>query len=272
MKEIAQIEHNENEAVGKTPGANALSGLVLLAEDNSDLQRLIARILNKFGLKVCVVDNGKMALEKSRAQSFDLICMDIEMPVMGGIEAIRTLRKLGCSTPIIALTANTMLEDKARFLEIGCNEVAEKPINRDDLYRKLTKFLPLNNGDRKSDKILLSTLISDEPEYADIVLAFVKNLPQTVENIHTHFENKQYEEFSSLVHQLKGTGASTGFPQLTNLMVNIERQLSDNDYQEIGKILLALDELSAQISKGESEYLNILAANNIPELEEDISF
>jgi CheY-like chemotaxis protein/nitrogen-specific signal transduction histidine kinase len=90
----------------------ALNGNVLIAEDNLDNQRLITMHINKTGAEVTVVGNGKLAVEKALSGSYDLIIMDMQMPVMGGIDAIKALRASGCETPIATLTANAMKGNK----------------------------------------------------------------------------------------------------------------------------------------------------------------
>ena len=129
----------QEERVRRT--APRLAGRVLVADDGIDNQRLIERILQVAGLEVEVVDNGAAAVERvlqaASSQPFDAILMDMQMPVMDGIEATKTLRGHGYSGPIIALTANVLPEDRARCAEAGCSGFATKPIDRTHLYEAL---------------------------------------------------------------------------------------------------------------------------------------
>ncbi|MBC8351337.1 MAG: response regulator [Planctomycetes bacterium] len=123
-----------------------LSGRVLLAEDGPDNQRLIAFILRKAGLEVSIADHGEMACDlatnaTSDGRPFDLILMDMQMPVMDGYAATRQLRQLGYQVPIIALTAFAMTGDSEKCLDAGCDAYATKPIRREELIELIASHL-----------------------------------------------------------------------------------------------------------------------------------
>ncbi|TVR99561.1 MAG: PAS domain-containing sensor histidine kinase [Phycisphaerales bacterium] len=123
-----------------------LAGRVLLAEDGPDNQRLIAHHLRSFGLKVCLASNGQEAIELTLAAAdkapYNLVLMDMQMPVVDGYQATRSLRELGVETPIVALTAHAMRGDRGRCLDEGCNDYATKPISRTDLHALCARYLP----------------------------------------------------------------------------------------------------------------------------------
>ena len=102
---------------------------ILLAEDNAINQRLAARILEKMGHRVETVDNGQAAFERAREQDFDLIFMDVQMPVMDGLAAARLIRKSGLCVPVVAMTANAMKGDREACLDAGMDGYVAKPIN-----------------------------------------------------------------------------------------------------------------------------------------------
>ncbi len=119
---------------------------VLLVEDSSDNQRLIARILTQAGADVTVAHNGREALERAAAdcperdggqsgptEPFDVILMDVQMPLLDGCQATRRLRQDGYTGPIVALTAHAMEEDRQRCLDAGCDDYLAKPIDREKL-------------------------------------------------------------------------------------------------------------------------------------------
>ena len=133
-----------------------LHGRVLLAEDGLDNQRLIATLLQKAGVHVTTVDNGQLAVEaaldeRESGRPFDLILMDMQMPVMDGYEATRQLRHLEYSAPIVALTAHAMVEDCQKCLDAGCNDYASKPISRQKLLATVATWLSReSDGDSSS--------------------------------------------------------------------------------------------------------------------------
>jgi len=124
------------------------SARILLAEDNPVNQKLAKMLLTKAGYHVKVANNGHEAVEKytTSPDDFDLIFMDIQMPVMGGIEATQAIRKKGFDTiPIVAMTANTMKGDREICLKAGMNDYIAKPIKRELVFEILEKWIFNNN-------------------------------------------------------------------------------------------------------------------------------
>jgi PAS domain S-box-containing protein len=131
-----------------------LEGRVLLAEDGPDNQRLISFLLRKVGVEVLVAENGQVALDRvlvakpdspgyggASPASFDLILMDMQMPLMDGYEATRQLRQAGYRGPIVALTAHAMKEDRQRCLEAGCDDYLAKPVDRASLIATVARYV-----------------------------------------------------------------------------------------------------------------------------------
>jgi len=118
---------------------------ILLAEDNKVNQMFAVKLLEKLGYEITVAKNGKEAVEAVRKGGFDLVLMDIQMPVMGGVEATGEIRKLEAELsfpyiPIIALTANALKGDRVKYLEAGMDDYCAKPFNPEDIQKMLSKW------------------------------------------------------------------------------------------------------------------------------------
>jgi signal transduction histidine kinase/ActR/RegA family two-component response regulator len=141
------LERASGQVPSAFPGAR-----VLLAEDGVDNQRLVRALLRPLQVEVALVENGAQAVDQALAaldgeRPFDLVLMDMQMPVMDGYEATRRLRAEGYSGPIVALTAHAMSSDRGRCLEAGCDEYLSKPVDRARLLEVVALFL----AERKTD-------------------------------------------------------------------------------------------------------------------------
>ena len=128
-------------------------GRVLLAEDNVTNQHVALGILNKFGLRADVVANGVEALQALQSNQYDLVLMDVLMPVMDGLEATRRIRSqesrgFGSGIPIVAMTAQAMQGDRERCLDAGMNDYTSKPLSVRALAEVLARWLPEREAHR----------------------------------------------------------------------------------------------------------------------------
>jgi signal transduction histidine kinase/ActR/RegA family two-component response regulator len=154
---ISEESHPRKRAVVSERSGSALPSTfpgarVLLAEDGLDNQRLVRALLRPLQVEVALVENGAQAVDQALAaldggNAFDLVLMDMQMPVMDGYEATRRLRAQSYSGPIVALTAHAMSSDRGRCLEAGCDEYLSKPVDRARLLEVVALFL----AERKTD-------------------------------------------------------------------------------------------------------------------------
>ena len=110
---------------------------ILLADDEERLSVPIATILNLNNYEVDIVSNGKEAVEKTRKNIYDVILLDIMMPIMDGIEALKEIRKNNINTPVILLTAKSEIEDKVKGLDAGANDYLTKPFDKEELLARI---------------------------------------------------------------------------------------------------------------------------------------
>ncbi len=149
MDEAARARHMQPHDRHAAPLETSLVDChVLLAEDGVDNQRLVAHLLKKAGATVTVAQNGRDAVETALAMqhgnhAFDVVLMDMQMPVMDGYEATRLLRRHGYRGPIIALTAHAMEGDRRKCLETGCDDYISKPMTSDKLYSVVARHLKM---------------------------------------------------------------------------------------------------------------------------------
>lgn len=145
FRQIPVIQQDPELPAGDSETMNLGPCTVLLAEDGVDNQRLISMLLKKEKAHVVLAENGDIAVRRAlnaeqQGKPFDVILMDMSMPVLDGYGATRKLRELGIETPIIALTAHAMTGDRQKCIDAGCSDYATKPVNREKLRNIILKY------------------------------------------------------------------------------------------------------------------------------------
>jgi PAS domain S-box-containing protein len=207
-----------------------LHGRILLVEDGRDNQRLLSAHLGASGAEVVVTGNGQIAIDAVAKESFDLILMDMQMPVMDGYTATKELRRKGCTTPIIALTAYAMAEDRKKCIECGCNDYLSKPIDRQVLLKTASRYMSKTETATSAAPVPTSTPVSpipatgpikstlaQKPGMMAIITEFVDGLPDEVQKMNTSLEQNDMTMLRQTVHQLRGSGGGYGFTPITDI-------------------------------------------------------
>ncbi|MBT3488671.1 MAG: response regulator [Gammaproteobacteria bacterium] len=233
--------------------ASTYYGRVLIAEDTPELQLLERRMLENVGVTVVTANNGKEAVELAVGNQFDLVLMDMQMPIMDGLEATRAIREKNTELPVVALTANVMQKHRDAFDEAGCNGFLAKPIDRQELLRILKRYLRLEQDRKALEKLQISDRRqterraeeiatteedrvtsrrlqdqvtqeinqqpSDVDEYINDELRqlFINRVVELSKELGQAYDVKDWEQIHRTAHTIKGSAASFGFPGLTQL-------------------------------------------------------
>lgn len=208
---------------------------ILLVEDN-DINRLYATsILKVWQCEVETAENGFVAIEKLRSMNFDAILMDVQMPVMDGLEATKAIRaKDGpkSRTPVIALTANANQRDQEKCIQAGMNATVSKPFNPEDLFQVLIKYVgesanyEVDSAATRVDLSYLRKVSNNNEEFvADMVTTFVATIPQAILEIEKQRDSENYREMEKAIHKLKPSLSMMGLKQLRERAVQIEEMV-----------------------------------------------
>lgn len=251
------------QAKGRKP---LFEGEVLVCEDNTINQQVIDEHLSKVGLKATVMPNGKLGVEEVKkrmkaGQPFDLILMDIHMPVMDGLEATQKLHELGIKTPIVALTANAMTTDKKKYLSHGMNDYLAKPFKANDLWDCLLRHLtPV--GQKPQAPLVNATMplqeanaaLASPPSCIDRQLG-IENAAGNVALYHRLLGNFVEDHKDSLTklsqalgdddstlahrmaHTLKSVAGTIGAMELSGIACKLEMTLAEGKLKNAQKLL-----------------------------------
>lgn len=231
---------------------------VLLAEDGIDNQRLISTLIRKSGATVDIVDNGAAALARAleqaaRVDAYDVVFMDMQMPIMDGYTATAKLREAGYTGEIVALTAHAMATERQRCLDAGCSAFLSKPVNRVALLETIRSAHAARGGtavptDARRPSLGLpvgaqqSTLqrpapsaapivstLADDPDYAPLITEFVSRLEGIRTELREAFDTENSERVRTLAHQMKGAGGGYGFDAISDAARTFENVMKTDD-------------------------------------------
>ncbi|MEM7252472.1 MAG: response regulator [Pseudomonadota bacterium] len=232
-----------------------------MVDDGRANRELVQLILSDYGIDVVEAENGRIALERAAETAFDLILMDVHMPIMDGRTATEKLVKSGLTTPIVALTADVMDGFEESLLQSGFAGYQSKPIVIDELLKLVAKFLGGKqiDGDAKTQPLAaaptsepaaaepLFSQLPNDPRFVSIVHEFVGELPAQLNALTDAFDDKNFALLASKAHWLKGGGGTVGFPAFTEPASELEKLAKAGNEAGMNELLANLKHIAARI-------------------------
>lgn len=250
----------------KTKKAKSQLGLhVLLVEDNRANQEIAKGFLTRWGISVDLANNGEEALDKIVSKAYDLMIIDVRMPVMDGYEATRQIRAMNDEyfrkLPIIALTASTLLESRSKMERSGMNEIVSKPFDPEDLFEKvnrlgkkslrklLAKKSPAISTEKPKGKpfaLLHELLGGDEEKVRMIADMAIKSIVEGIEGTRAMMIEKDRERAYDHLHKMKSNLANIDLGELAGKMPDYR---SDDFWKRIPSFINRVEEEIDKISE-----------------------
>ena len=204
--------------------AGAQSLRILLAEDSQDNVLLIQSYLKASGYSTDVACNGEVALEKFISGTYDVVLMDVQMPILDGYSATRRIRQWetenhATPVPILALSAHALPEEVRKSLDAGCTAHLTKPIRKATLLGAIEEHT--------------MGLVRVDSSLAGLVPGFLENRRSDIDAIATALEQADYENVCILGHNMKGSGAGYGFKRITEIGASLEQAAGRREPEEI---------------------------------------
>jgi PAS domain S-box-containing protein len=231
-----------------------IEGSILLAEDFTDARDLMEHALQSAGAQVTAVPDGEDAVKAATEQSFDLILMDIHMPQMDGPAAAADLRRRGCLTPIIALSASASPRDHRRVLDAGFDDLWPKPIPLKELVERASAYLGLPTpppSDAQAHAAEAPKTDAGDRSFESVAADFVRNLPARLQSIREAIEKEDYASARDILHQLAGAGGIFGFMSVSEAAAQLLATIDEGALETVSsaEALRPLEVLITEIAR-----------------------
>lgn len=256
--------------VGKEPK-------ILLVDDDELSRRMMGLLLSEKGYNYDTASNGFEAVESVQSQSYDIVLMDLQMPLMNGFDATRKIREWEAGekhTPIVALTAMLLDNEIQECMRVGMDECVAKPFDTDTLFQLIDSFVnkskqltPTLDSQEKETGVALAVLdmaealprfSKDINIYKEFLEEFIGDLPDKIKQLRENFLSDNFKALADSAHNLKGISASMGAKQLSYLSQVLDRNSQDGDSLLIRQ---TLDEIEKHVPVLQGEANHILSEN-----------
>lgn len=272
-----QIKHNsfENQDLSKLNARH-----ILVVEDNIINQEVTVSMLETVGMSSTIAENGEEAIESILGNKYDLVLMDVQMPIMDGLVATKKIREMGVNIPIIAMTANVFKEDQDDCLKSGMNDFVSKPIDPVNFFNTILKWLPekparefsgesiitLNSIEIENDQYInrlkeieqldvnkgLSNLQNNPRKLSELLLKLSNDYLNKIDQCF-EMKNVSPNEVKSCAHSLKGASGNLGWTKVFNKAELIEKRIIKGE--DINAMINDITDLKESLKKAK-EILN----------------
>ncbi|MDQ6975897.1 MAG: response regulator [Mariprofundaceae bacterium] len=252
---------------------------VLLVEDNDINQQIAIELLAKASIRVSIAENGKKGVDAVKSTEFDAILMDIQMPIMDGVEATQKIRYFNTNIPIIAMTANAMSGDRERCIACGMNDYITKPIHSATLFDVLKRQIKSasaipsvveeepNKQQRHCVEVFSDVLILDTKQglshvdhdkdlYATVLKRFCNTRANTLSEIKQAIADHQLKDALRIAHTLKGIAATIGAPSLAEAALDLERVFHMGEIEPSNPLYATAEKELAKVLDAAKAYLS----------------
>ncbi len=262
-----EIKSNKKDELKTLKGSK-----ILLVEDNKTNQEIVVGLLDDSGIIIDIANNGQEAVDKINSnQKYELIFMDLQMPIMNGMEATKIIRQSNKDIPIIALSANAMIEDVQKSKNAGMNEHLNKPIDVEKFYIVLLKYISkkvnISNSDTDANKEKVKKVFIPEFKCIDknyglkLVMnnekIYIKILRGLYEFKDIDLEKLQEDEFKRVIHTIKGLSASAGALTLHEMAIKLEQaktqELLEKFREQLDKVIDELNKSNIFIKESKTK-------------------
>ncbi|MCX7193660.1 MAG: response regulator [Proteobacteria bacterium] len=228
---------------------------ILLVEDNEFNQEVAMGLLSDAGFEVDIAGNGQQAVDKVRERAYDMVLMDMQMPVMDGITATMEIRKLFRDLPVVAMTANAMQQDKDKCAQAGMNDYLAKPIDPDELFRTLLRWIPpvqtqvaaenptgqtvtregscdLPMIDGLDVELGLQRVVGKQQLYLNMLRKYLINQKNTPDELRAALAAEDLTTAERIVHTAKAVSGNIGASGLQEMAGELEQMFSAGSSRE----------------------------------------